>query len=150
MTQSSERPKAEIFHLHNSTDALKSLNLFLWTTAYGMPAIGPFKIDNKTYLTLQYASRVIGPVIAEGTLHNWARRGHTPWDLDLDIIRQPVLTHAKRRTATRRDVRLLISEESTLLLRRLLHDYRRNPRRPMRLTNDELFDLKAASPHCHP
>jgi hypothetical protein len=110
-----------------------------------MPKIPPFKIDGKTYFTLWHASEVIGPVLSSATLHRWVTRGHTPWDLDLDIKRQPILKHAMRQTATRRATRLLISENSALLLKRLLQEYRPNPHRPLRFTKDEITNLKSAT-----
>jgi len=113
-----------------------------------MPEIGPFFIDGKSYLTLQHASRIIG--LSCATLHYWGRRGHTPWELDLDIVRQPVLKHAHYRTGTKRDFRFLISQESTFLVKRLLDHYRPNPHRPRRFTNQEIADLKAATWHFLP
>jgi len=109
-----------------------------------MPHVGPFEIDEKTYFTLHHAAQVIGPAISDGSLHRWASRGHTPWDLELDIKRQPVLRHGTRNPRVHRETRLVISEESTLMLKRLLNECRPNPQRPMRLTNDEIAALRAA------
>jgi hypothetical protein len=111
-----------------------------------MPPLGPYIVDGKSYYTIAQASQTIGPVIGAPTLWYWAaRRACTPWGLELDVKRVPVIKHGKEPARIRRNSRLLISEESTLLLKRLLNEYRRNPRRPMRLTNDELSDLRAAT-----
>jgi hypothetical protein len=104
----------------------------------------PFELDNKTYVTPRHAAQIIGPSISHKTLRAWAIRGHTPWNLDLDIKRHPVVRHNPN-AVTRREKRLVISEASTLLLKRLLSECRLNPNRPMRLTNDELEVLTAAS-----
>jgi hypothetical protein len=111
-----------------------------------MPARSTYEIGGKNYLTLEHAGNVIGPVISKTTLSSWAARCHTPWGLDLEIIPQPISIHAKgHATTTKRSTRLLISEASTLLLKRLLQDYRRHPGRPVKLTNKEIADLRAAT-----
>jgi hypothetical protein len=110
-----------------------------------MPRIEPFEIDGNTYLTLWHASEVIGPVLSFSTLHRWATRGHTPWDLHLDVKVQPVLKHATRQTVTRRATRLLISQNSVMILKRLLGEHRPNPHRPLRFTKDEITSLRGAT-----
>jgi len=104
----------------------------------------PFQIDNKTYLTLRHAADIIGGYVSHVTLGTWAKRGHTPWNLDLDIKVQPIVNHDPHALA-RRDKRIVISEASTLLLKRVLSQCRQNPNRPMKFTNDELAMLRAAS-----
>lgn len=109
-----------------------------------MPHVGHFEIDNKKYFVLDHAVHVIGPLISSGTLHRWATLGHTPWGLDLDIKRQPVLKHGTRNPHIHRQTRMVISEESTLMLKRLLTECRPNPHRPSKFTNDEIAILRAA------
>jgi hypothetical protein len=82
-----------------------------------MPTIGPFEIEGKTYVTLEPARQIIGTNISRRTLGIWCGRGFRPWDLELDVVRQPVLKHAGGKKAIKPiHVRLLISEASTVIL----------------------------------
>ena len=87
-----------------------------------MSAYGEFEIGGRRYFTLARAAQVIGPSIVASTLLRWCRRGGgtTPWGMDLDITRVPVVVHAKAYQPTeQRAQRFLITEDCTLLLKRL-------------------------------
>jgi len=88
----------------------------------------PFIIDGKPYLHIARAAQIIGrEVISEATLSTYAEQGHTPFGLDLDVVRQPLLkTNLRsRKGSNHREVRLLIPEAKVLALRELLHDHRK-------------------------
>lgn len=112
-----------------------------------MPALGEYLINDKRYYSVARACEIIGPGVRPETLSVWCRRGFTPWDLELDTIRHPIVIHAKGRpTARHYDHRVLISQECTQLLQRLLSELDR-PIRPSRFTNNELEALRTATAH---
>jgi len=82
---------------------------------------------------LQQAAAIIGTVHLP-TLWRWAKKGHTPppYDIDLGIIRQPVVHHANPYDHTRppplqhRAYRMLIPAEKVRQLRDMLSDHERH------------------------
>ena len=116
-----------------------------------MSAYGEFEIGDRRYFTLARAAQVIGPSIVASTLLRWCRRGGTtPWGMDLDITRVPVVVHAKAYQPTeQRAQRFLITEDCTLLLKRLLCELDR-PIRPSKFTRDELSELRTATKRLTP
>jgi hypothetical protein len=67
-----------------------------------MTSFSSFNVNGKTYFTVRHASTGIGDIISHGTLALWVKKGRTPWDLDLDIVCQPVRIHAKGRQTAKR------------------------------------------------
>jgi hypothetical protein len=115
-----------------------------------MPAFGEFLIRDKRYFTVSRAREVIGPGVTDDTLARWCRRGFTPWDFELDVVRHPIVIHAKGQQATKTlEHRLLMSEHCTHRLKRLLSELNR-PVRPWRFTNDELAALRMATRRLEP
>jgi hypothetical protein len=115
-----------------------------------MPAYGEVVIGGKKYFTIARASQAIGPSIADRTLLFWCRRKITPWKMDLETISVPIVVHAKAYQPTKRqEQRILIAEDCTYRLKRVLSELHR-PIRPSKFTRDELAVLRAATSQLKP
>jgi hypothetical protein len=114
-----------VWLIHAALDFLRRTLRYMRMTE----PLGPFIIDGKPYHHVARATQIIGPeLISEATLSTYADKGRTPFGLDLDVVRQPLLKtgHRNKRSSNHREVRLLIPEAKVLALKELLHDHRRN------------------------
>ena len=102
---------------------------------------GPFIIEGKPYHHVRRAAQIIG-MIAESTVWRWADTGHTPFGLDLDVVRQPLLRTGHEKPRSNRQFRLLISDASVQELKTILHDH---PIRPGPLSDGSLYELQCAA-----
>jgi hypothetical protein len=74
------------------------------------------------------------------TVLSWARNGFTPWGMPLEVLRLPLLRTDRHRPRSTRQYRLLLSEESVLMLKILLQE--RDRRNSGRFTKGELASLE--------
>jgi hypothetical protein len=107
---------------------------------------GPFIIETDTgpkrYYDVTGAAKTIG--MSNSALWRWVREGATPWGLELDVVRQPLLRTSHSKPRSNRQVRLLLSEASVFALKELLEQepIRRGP-----LSDRAFSHLRHASRH---
>jgi len=107
---------------------------------------GPFIIETdsgpKRYCDVTGAAQTIG--IANSALSRWVSKGQTPWGLELDVVRQPLLRTSHSKPRSKRQFRLLLSEASVFALKELLEQepIRRGP-----ISDRAFAHLRRASRH---